>query len=266
MTLLIDTSFQSTYDGLRKATPHAILLHGAVGVGLGTIAKSLLNADAEMIIMTSSQKTKTALPAIGIERIRELYEQVKTTTKQLVIIDNADMMTDAAQNALLKLIEEPNKYTSFILTSHHPEGLLPTVRSRLQAYFIPPVSGRVIADQIAATPGMVQAKKQQITFLAAGLPAELARLIKDDEYFRIRASEMQLAKLLLESTSYDAVAKLMKEKLDRSQAVRAIEDATRLLQRTPTESGVKRIKSLLTAHKSILYGGNPRLHLMRAMI
>ena len=266
MTLLVDASFQSTYDGLRKAAPHAILLHGAVGVGLVTIAKSLLNATTEMIVVTSSQKTKTALPAIGVERIRELYDQVKTSAKQLVVIDDADLMTDAAQNALLKLIEEPNEYTSFILTSHHPEGLLPTVRSRLQMYFIPHVSGKVIADQIAALSGLTQAKTRQITFLAAGLPAELARLIDDEEYFRVRSSEMQLAKTLLEATPYDAVAKLMKAKLDRSQAVKAIEDAARLLQLAPTESGVKRIKSLLMAHESILHGGNPRLHLVNAMV
>lgn len=266
MTLLIDTSFQSTYDGLRKAVPHAILLHGAVGVGLATIAKSLLASNTELITVISLQKTKTSLPAIGVERIRELYDQVKTSARQLVIIDDADLMTDAAQNALLKLIEEPNEYTSFVLTSHHPEGLLPTVRSRVQAYFVPPVSGKVIADQIAALPGLAQAKRQQITFLAAGLPAELARLSDDEEYFRIRTSQMQLAKTLLEASSYDAVAKLIKEKLDRTQAVKAIEDATHLLQLAPTTSGVKKIKALLVAHGAILYGGNPRLHLVSAML
>lgn len=266
MNPLIDTSFQSTYDNLKKVIPHASLLYGVSGVGLLTIAKSLLPQQCELIIVIPSQKTKSALTTIGIERIRELYEEVKTTVPQLVVIDDAEKMTDAAQNALLKLLEEPNKYTSFILTSHSPEQLLDTIRSRAQSYFVPTVSGSAITEQIEETSGIIAAKRHQIKFLSNGLPAELMRLLADDEYFRLRSSQMQLAKTILEATPYDATAILVKQKLDRTQAVKVIEDAVHLLKRSPSESGVKKISSLLKAHEAIIYGGNPRLHLVRAML
>jgi len=266
MTLLIDTLFQPTYDHLVKKLPHAVLLYGAQGVGLFTISSSIGLPGVEVIVIKPLQKTKTALPRIAVERIRELYDQVKSNAQQLIIIDDAEKMTDTAQNALLKLLEEPNEHTSFILTSHQPEGLLPTVRSRTQSYFVPPVSGDKINQRIEAIPGLIQAKKQQVTFLTAGLPAELHRLIEDDSYFRQRASQIQFVKSLLGANAYDAIAKLSKEKLDRVQAIRVAEDTIRLLRIAPTESGVRRISSLITAHDAIVYGGNPRLHLIRAML
>ena len=266
MSALIDITFRSTYDLLAKVMPHSVLLYGASGVGLFTIAKSLQLSGVETIVVKPVQKTKTSLPRIGVESIRELYDQVKTNAKQLVIIDDAEKMTDAAQNALLKLLEEPNEHTSFILTAHHPEGLLPTVRSRTQSYFVPTVSGEIIKEQVEVMPELVQAKKQQIMFLAGGLPAELHRLTSDDIYFRQRASQIQFVKSLLGATPYEAVAKLNKEKLDRAQAIRVTEDTIRLLRLSPTESSVKRISSLITAHDAIVYGGNPRLQLVRAML
>ena len=48
----------------------------------------------------------------------------------MVIIDEADAMVAAAQNALLKTLEEPPSASIFVLVSSIPDALLPTVRSR----------------------------------------------------------------------------------------------------------------------------------------
>ena len=48
------------------------------------------------------------------------------------IVDPADDMNVSAANALLKNLEEPPSRTVFILISHSPGGLLPTIRSRCQ--------------------------------------------------------------------------------------------------------------------------------------
>ncbi|MGB4942944.1 MAG: AAA family ATPase, partial [Candidatus Moraniibacteriota bacterium] len=50
---------------------------------------------------------------------------------RVVIIDEADQLTHAAENALLKILEEPNSTSVIILVTHVPGRLLPTVRSRL---------------------------------------------------------------------------------------------------------------------------------------
>ena len=46
-------------------------------------------------------------------------------------IDDADLMNESAQNALLKVLEEPPKYASIILISDNKERLLGTIKSRV---------------------------------------------------------------------------------------------------------------------------------------
>ena len=50
--------------------------------------------------------------------------------RRVVIVDEADALMEAAQNALLKTLEEPPPASVFILVSSMPDALLPTVRSR----------------------------------------------------------------------------------------------------------------------------------------
>ena len=71
---------------------------------------------------------------ILIEQIRELKRDViivpNESDKKAYVIDDADTMNDNAQNALLKILEEPPSHAVFILRSSSPAELLPTVRSR----------------------------------------------------------------------------------------------------------------------------------------
>ncbi|MFY9321646.1 MAG: hypothetical protein WAP04_04400 [Bacillota bacterium] len=51
---------------------------------------------------------------------------------RVTILENAEKMTQEAQNSFLKILEEPPKNVVFILVAGNPQGLLPTVRSRCQ--------------------------------------------------------------------------------------------------------------------------------------
>ena len=65
----------------------------------------------------------------------------------MVRFDLVDDLTEQAQNALLKSLEEPPEYVTFILLSNHVHALLPTIRSRcVQLRF-----GRVSAPEIVHT-------------------------------------------------------------------------------------------------------------------
>ncbi|KPL15401.1 hypothetical protein AMJ74_01625 [candidate division WOR_3 bacterium SM1_77] len=72
--------------------------------------------------------------SILIEQIRNLDERLmhmpESGTKRVVLILEADQMTDEAANCFLKTLEEPPIDTVFVLTSSRPEFLLPTIRSR----------------------------------------------------------------------------------------------------------------------------------------
>lgn len=79
--------------------------------------------------------TLTPSPSHGIESIREIihYLTLQTANKNEnrgVLIENAHLMTEAAQNAFLKTLEEPPRDTIIILTAPREDLLLPTIISR----------------------------------------------------------------------------------------------------------------------------------------
>ena len=88
----------------------------------------------------SSQKKKRAVasePAktsIKVDDIRELQPFISqgSSGRRVCVIDNADMMTVAAANALLKTLEEPREGIHLLLITDWPTKLLPTIKSRVQ--------------------------------------------------------------------------------------------------------------------------------------
>jgi hypothetical protein len=86
--------------------------------------------------------TPTDRPTIGIESIRSLVKTLSLRTtgqtgSRVVRIDHAETLTIEAQNALLKLIEEPPDRTVIFLLTTEIDTLLATVRSRCQKQLIP---------------------------------------------------------------------------------------------------------------------------------
>ncbi|KEJ89608.1 DNA polymerase III subunit delta' [Sulfitobacter donghicola] len=71
---------------------------------------------------------------IRVDEIRELSSFIHMSAadggRRVVIVDDADLMNPNASNALLKMLEEPPARTYFLLISHQPSALLPTIKSR----------------------------------------------------------------------------------------------------------------------------------------
>ena len=78
-------------------------------------------------------------PAIPVDDIRRIVDWFSTrplySPRKVCIIAQADHMTEQAQNALLKTLEEPPSYGVAILTASNPGMLLETVRSRCSVTF-----------------------------------------------------------------------------------------------------------------------------------
>lgn len=86
--------------------------------------------------------------SIGIGQIREMQRRLTTRptlgARRAIIIDPADDLEKAAANALLKSLEEPPAGTFFLLISHRPGRLLPTIRSRCRMLRFPALEDAAI--------------------------------------------------------------------------------------------------------------------------
>lgn len=90
---------------------------------------------------------------IRVDEIRELSRFIHLSAadggRRVVIVDDADLMNSSASNALLKMLEEPPALTYFILISHQPSGLLPTIRSRCRTLPLRTLNAGEVADAMA---------------------------------------------------------------------------------------------------------------------
>lgn len=221
MKLVIQATTKKILAAYVKKPVHGLLLTGLQGAGLGSVAAQLAGEIAEHATdITTIAPEQTTIP---IERVRALYEETKSIHKrpQVIIIDDADTLSPEAQNALLKLLEEPVHNVYFILTTHTPESLLPTIRSRVQAVTVQKITNahsEKLLDELEVTDTK---KRSQSLFLASGLPAELTRLAKDDRYFAEQVKYVEDARAIIQGSSYDRLRTLT-DYTDRVKALKLI--------------------------------------------
>ena len=91
---------------------------------------------------------------ISVDQIRELQPMLANrpalSDRRVIVIDSADDLERSAANALLKSLEEPPAGTIFLLISHAPDRLLPTIRSRCRIVRFEPLSPDQMRQAIIA--------------------------------------------------------------------------------------------------------------------
>lgn len=268
--LELQSTSKKQLDQFIKNPSHALLLHGRFGVGLGTLAQAIAQA------MTSRNSIITIQPdekgVIKISTIRQLYKQTRTKKSEVmvIIIDDADIMGQPAQNALLKLLEEPPAHTRFILTSHTPQLLLSTVRSRTQEIPILPIS-RVQNKKFIEKLEVNEPKKiAQITYIAEGLPAEITRLSGSGEYFDARSLSVRKARDFLQSLTYKKLVQSYAVGNDRAQALALLRDISHItemsIKQKPSRELAGLLNKIIFTEEKLLADGNIRSQLLRLAI
>lgn len=138
--LLLHTNVQQAVTELLLNKPHATLLLGPSGAGKRTLARHISNRLLGSNATSTSAYYNEIAPdkSITIEQVRLLTKflllKVPGTAaiRRVAVLLHADTMTIEAQNALLKLLEEPPDDTMLLLTAEQAHSLLPTIRSRVQ--------------------------------------------------------------------------------------------------------------------------------------
>lgn len=273
MSLIYNDTTKALIDRTVRDLPHALLLEGAAGVGLRAIAQDIAwHNIAGIIEPTLKEGSASKNKEIRIEQIRDLVRitRGKLAKQAIYIIDDADTMGAPAQNAFLKLLEEPPAHISFILTSHTPQALLPTIRSRLQSIIIQPISHEQSQSLIAQLGVHEPCKTQQLLFLAEGRPAELKRLINDERYFNDRAQVITDAREFVQGTSYQRAVIVQYYASDRTKALELMMQSIHMLEFSlrnhPSTTLIETAHDLSLIYDRIAANGNVRLQLTRFVI
>lgn len=270
MIPVVHPESQRLLDAVLRDSPHAVLITGAVGIGLATIAKHhAKQSKAQLITVLPEKNDKVDVEkgTITVDSIRRLYDITRTIepSGRIIVIDYMERMAPAAQNAFLKLLEEPSEGTRFMLLTHQPELILPTISSRSQRVDLRPITTEQ-SNAFLDTLGVTDAtKRAQLLFIAEGRPAELTRLTSDSDAFEARASLVKDARSLVTGSAYERLKIAKTYKDSRTDALTLIEDALKLLRRTVAANGDAASLRVLTRfeviHKRLSEQGNVRLQL-----
>jgi DNA polymerase-3 subunit delta' len=198
---------------LQNRLPHAILLIGKTGIGkkafARAMAKSLLCCNrldgTEACDECSSCRKVDALShpdlvivstegnTIKIDQIRAVIEKTSYRTAKdrfrVIIIEEAEKLSDEASNALLKILEEPPEGNIFVLTSSQHYQLLPTIRSRCCHIALQPASyGELLATVREKAKHLPQEEAMFYVLLSGGSRVKLEELLtREEPYFPWRS-------------------------------------------------------------------------------
>lgn len=122
-------------------------------------------------------------PIIAVDQIRDsvIPEAARSPFeghKKVFIIEEAERMNDAAQNSLLKTLEEPQPDTMFVLISDRDDELLETIKSRCRVVRLEPVSYEDVVKLLVAR-GVSEVEARTAAHLSGGDPERGIQLAED---------------------------------------------------------------------------------------
>ncbi len=238
-----------------RGLSHAYLISGPAGSGKRTLARLLA---AAMVCTGAGEKPCGGCAAcrkvfggihpdviqvgadgkdISVGQAREArsdaYIRPNEGERKVYLFHNAQDMTPAAQNALLKLLEEGPAYAAFLLLAENPGSVLTTIRSRCEGAALTPVTAAEAEYELARRfPQIPRERRHAAARRCGGLlgqaVAELEGQEADDP---VRGEASRFLELLAQGNELDfAVWCVEQEKRERGELVLLLERSLALLR------------------------------------
>lgn len=209
--------------------PHAIIIEGAAGLGKKTLARLIAqavicsgegerpcgecggcvraknNSHPDIITVEGSGKTG----AISVDSVRKIKEDAyimpSEAAKKVYILPDADKTLPAAQNALLKVLEEPPASAMFIITCASSLSLLETIRSRTVSLRVHEVSDSQAVQALNDLPNVSEGDILAAYSVCGGNLGMIKARLYNSSMSECMAMAASLAKAMLSSKEIDIV-------------------------------------------------------------
>ncbi|MGN1084126.1 MAG: DNA polymerase III subunit delta', partial [Lachnospiraceae bacterium] len=226
----------------QKKVSHAYLLCGEAGSGKRLIAeafaKTLLCEEGGIVACGKCKACRQMesgnhpdfkpvireKASLGVQEIREQVTsdaQIKpySSNYKVYLIDEAEKMTEEAQNALLKTIEEPPEYAVFLILAGRQEMMLPTVLSRCISLSLYPVATEKIRRFLMEQRGVPDYLAESAAVFSGGLPGRAVQYAESEAFVEQRNEVLHLVKYIDEMTMAEVMeaVKLFAAKKDSAQ-------------------------------------------------
>ncbi len=204
-----------------NAVRQSYIFEGAEGIGKKTAAQSFAKAvlcsgenkpcgtcHSCRMIEAGSHPDFFVVPddPVKIDTVREITGEILIkpiiSDKKIFIIENADKMNAASQNAFLKIFEEPPSYACLILIASSAKNLLPTILSRGTKVLFTPFSEEKIKEFVKEKYAADEKKAEFLARYSGGIVGRAIDIMESEDFFAKRDKVLKAAaKLSYDKTS-----------------------------------------------------------------
>lgn len=196
------------------------------------------------------QVIRTDLLSIGVKETRDLVRRAQLSPAvgrwQVIVMEDADRLTEGAGNVLLKAVEEPAPRTVWMLCAPSLEDVLPTIRSRCRHLTLGTPSVDAVADVLIRRDGVDPQRAHSAARATQGHIGRARRLATDE---RARTRRAAVLKVPLRIADVGGCLKAAQELIDT-----ATDDAKQMAD----EVDVKETEDLKAALGGVAGGRMPR--------
>lgn len=269
MDLLLSDATKRSLKALQDNPGGAYLFYGIKGSGKASAAKQLAsqlaNSESDIITLTCDGKS------IGIEAVHNFnlslsLKRITAVGHRVAVVDEADSLTREAQNALLKILEEPPVGTSIILISHSRQ-LLPTILSRCKSIGFANFDNSAIKKYLVSKMGVESSLAEQLCKNPITIGRAIS-LVSDQEGWVEYQSNLAEEQKLLSDNLFErlsSASRVIKNSNPEEILIGLAEEVKRELRAAASKQDVGKIKVwvrrlnlVVWCQKYIAANGNPK--------
>ena len=172
--------------------------------------KQAVSGNHPDIRRVTHEKASISVDDIRLQLNNDILVKPYSRPYKVYIIDEAEKMTEQAQNAMLKTIEEPPEYAIILLLTVNAKLLLPTILSRCILLNVRPVARGQITRLLTEQYGIASFMADVAADFADGVPGKAIAYAQSGEFVELKDEVIKLLRRL-DSTPAEELYKKVKE-------------------------------------------------------